>query len=45
MKAVRYLASDADGGQNARVIAGLTNAIQKFFLENSRLGIPVIFRE
>ena len=26
-------------------MAELTNAIQKFFLENSRLGIPVIFHE
>ena len=28
-----------------REMAELTNAIQKFFLENSRLGIPVIFHE
>ena len=33
------------GGKNARGMAELTNAIQKFFLENSRLGIPVIFHE
>ena len=26
-------------------MAELTNAIQKFFVENSRLGIPVIFHE
>src|SRR4030042_23756 len=26
-------------------MAELTNAIQKFFIENSRLGIPVIFHE
>ena len=26
-------------------MAELTNAIQKFFLENSRLGIPVVFHE
>ncbi len=32
-------------GQNARGMAELTNAIQKFFIEESRLGIPVIFHE
>jgi beta-glucosidase len=37
--------SDAGKGKNARSMAELTNAIQKFFLENSRLGIPVIFHE
>lgn len=37
--------SDAGGGINARQTAELTNAIQKFFRENSRLGIPVIFHE
>jgi beta-glucosidase len=37
--------SDAGGGKNARTMAELTNAIQKFFLENSRLGIPVMFHE
>jgi beta-glucosidase len=37
--------SDAGGGRNARQTAELTNAIQKFFLERSRLGIPVIFHE
>lgn len=37
--------SDAGGGRNARQMAELTNAIQKFFLENSRLGIPVMFHE
>lgn len=37
--------SDAAGGLNARRTAELTNAIQKFFLEESRLGIPVIFHE
>jgi beta-glucosidase len=37
--------SDAGGGRDARQMAELTNAIQKFFLENSRLGIPVIFHE
>ncbi|HSQ23573.1 MAG TPA: glycoside hydrolase family 3 protein, partial [Pyrinomonadaceae bacterium] len=37
--------SDAAGGRNARVTAELTNDIQKFFLQESRLGIPVIFHE
>jgi beta-glucosidase len=37
--------SDSGGGLDARRMAGLTNAIQRFFLENSRLGIPVIFHE
>jgi beta-glucosidase len=37
--------SDAGGGRNARATAELTNAIQQFFLENSRLGIPVMFHE
>ena len=37
--------SDAGGGKKARAMAELTNAIQKFFLENSRLGIPVMFHE
>jgi beta-xylosidase len=37
--------SDAAGGRNARATAELTNAIQKFFLEESRLGIPAIFHE
>ena len=37
--------SDAGGGINARQTAELTNAIQKFFMEHSRLGIPVIFHE
>jgi len=37
--------SDAGGGKKARAMAELTNAIQKFFIENSRLGIPVIFHE
>jgi beta-glucosidase len=37
--------SDAGGGKNAHDMAVLTNEIQKFFLENSRLGIPVIFHE
>jgi beta-glucosidase len=37
--------SDAGKGLNARRMAELTNDIQRFFLENSRLGIPVIFHE
>ncbi len=37
--------SDAGQGKNARGMAELTNAIQKFFVEESRLGIPVIFHE
>lgn len=32
-------------GFNARQTVELTNAIQKFFIENSRLGIPVVFHE
>lgn len=32
-------------GQNARGMAELTNAIQAFFLNHSRLGIPVVFHE
>jgi beta-glucosidase len=37
--------SDAGRGKNARDMAVLTNAIQKFFVEESRLGIPVIYHE
>jgi len=37
--------SDAGGGKNARATAELTNAIQRFFVEHSRLGIPVMFHE
>jgi beta-glucosidase len=37
--------SDTGGGKNARAMAELTNAIQKFFVEKSRLKIPVIFHE
>jgi beta-glucosidase len=37
--------SDAGGGRDARAMAVLTNDIQRFFLERSRLGIPVIFHE
>ena len=32
-------------GQGPRGNAELTNAIQRFFIENSRLGIPVMFHE
>ena len=32
-------------GRDARAQAELTNAIQKFFIEESRLGIPVVFHE
>ncbi len=32
-------------GRTAKQMAELTNAIQKFFLESSRLGIPVMFHE
>jgi beta-glucosidase len=37
--------SDAGGGLAARQMAELTNDIQRFFVEHSRLGIPVIFHE
>jgi len=37
--------SDAGGGRNARETAELTNDIQRFFVENTRLGIPVVFHE
>lgn len=37
--------SDAGPGLGARPMAELTNAIQRFFVEESRLGIPVIFHE
>lgn len=37
--------SDAGKGQDARGMAELTNAIQKFFVEEMPLGIPVIFHE
>lgn len=37
--------SDAGGGRNAREMAELTNDIQKFFVEKTRLGIPVVFHE
>ena len=37
--------SDAGKGLNARKMAEDPTAIQKFFIENSRLGIPVVFHE
>lgn len=37
--------NEVKSGKNAREMAVLTNKIQKFFIENSRLGIPVIFHE
>ncbi len=37
--------NDSGGGTTAREMAELTNEIQRFFIENSRLGIPVIFHE
>ncbi len=37
--------SDAGDGLTAREMAELTNAIQRFFMESSRLGIPVMFHE
>jgi beta-glucosidase len=37
--------SDAGRGQDACGMAKLTNAIQKFFIDQGRLGIPVIFHE
>lgn len=37
--------NDSGGGTTARKMAELTNEIQRFFIENSRLGIPVIFHE
>lgn len=37
--------SDSGKGKNAREMAQLCNDIQRFFLENGRLGIPVIFHE
>lgn len=37
--------SDVNGGLLPEETAKLTNEIQKFFLEKSRLGIPVVFHE
>jgi len=36
---------EPEKGRNPRAMAELTNAIQKFFVEESRLGIPVVFHE
>jgi len=36
---------EPETGRGPRAQAELTNAIQKFFLEESRLGIPVIFHD
>ncbi|HVT29685.1 MAG TPA: glycoside hydrolase family 3 protein, partial [Lacipirellulaceae bacterium] len=36
---------DANGGIGPGETAGLTNAIQRFFIEKSRLGIPVVFHD
>ena len=36
---------DFGGGIGPREMAELTNAIQRFFVENSRLGIPVFFHD
>ena len=37
--------SDAGEGLTARQMAEVTNEIQRFFIDTSRLGIPVIFHE
>lgn len=37
--------SDSGKNKDARAMAELTNAVQRFFIENTRLGIPVIFHE
>ena len=37
--------TDCGVGKSPRGTAELTNAIQKFFVEHSRLGIPVFFHE
>ena len=37
--------NDTRGGLKPKEHAEFTNTIQKFFIENSRLGIPVIFHE
>jgi beta-glucosidase len=37
--------SDAGGGLTARQMAETTNDIQRFFIERTRLGIPVVFHE
>ncbi len=37
--------SDTGGGQDAVEMANLSNDLQKFFVEETRLGIPAIFHE
>ena len=37
--------SDITGGLKPKEMAELTNAIQKYFVEETRLGIPVVFHE
>jgi beta-glucosidase len=37
--------SDTGGGQDATEMANLSNSLQKFFVEETRLGIPAIFHE
>jgi beta-glucosidase len=37
--------SDSRGGLTPREMMELSNAIQKFFVEETRLGIPVVFHE
>jgi beta-glucosidase len=37
--------NNAQPGRNARECVHLTNTIQRFFIEKTRLGIPVIFHE
>lgn len=37
--------SDTNGGKDPRAMAELANSLQKFFVEETRLGIPVIFHE
>lgn len=37
--------SDSGKGLDARQMSEVTNAIQRFFVEESRLGIPVVFHE
>ena len=37
--------SDTGGGLNPKEMAEMANKIQKFFVEETRLGIPVIFHE
>jgi hypothetical protein len=37
--------SDTGGGQDAKEMAELSNSLQKFFVEKTRLGIPAIFHE